>query len=95
MDNIGGRDYLQLLAYMLRFQVDKAYYIYPEVHNEAIDILCLNGVYKKKTMCACVQTYLLKYGLRIPQNAYTYSDFVSQMNNNEEMLIAEMKQSNL
>ena len=30
IDNIGNKDYLQLLAYMFRFDAKAGYYLYPE-----------------------------------------------------------------
>lgn len=31
--NIGNRDYLQVLAYMFRFDAKAGYYLYPESEN--------------------------------------------------------------
>ncbi len=33
LDNIGNKDYLQVLAYMLRFDAKKGYYLYPEAEG--------------------------------------------------------------
>lgn len=40
--NIGGRDYLQVLAYMLRFDSRQGFYLYPEAEGEADLTLYLN-----------------------------------------------------
>ena len=33
IDNIGNRDYLQVLAYMFRFDAKAGYYLYPEAEG--------------------------------------------------------------
>ena len=34
IDNIGNKDYLQVLAYMFRFDAKKGFYFYPEMGEE-------------------------------------------------------------
>ena len=86
LTNIQGRDYLQVLAYMFRFDAKKGLYFYPET-DESTDLqLWLNqgstfargGVSKRNDIC------LIKHGLKIPQTAENYSDFRKQMIRAEE-----------
>lgn len=42
IDNIGNKDYLQVLAYMFRFDARKGFYLYPESDNEEDIELKLN-----------------------------------------------------
>ena len=41
-NNISGKDYLQILAYMFRFDAKRGYYLYPEVTHQADVSLRLN-----------------------------------------------------
>lgn len=43
LENIGNKDYLQVLAYMLRFDSKKGLYLYPEKRIKEDQILWLNG----------------------------------------------------
>lgn len=84
IDNIGNRDYLQVLAYMFRFDAKMGFYFYPEAENE--DDLTLrmnrgstyeNNVQPRDDVC------IIKHGLKIPDNADRYEDFVVRMNAGE------------
>ena len=80
IDNIGNRDYLQVLAYMFRFDAKAGYYLYPEV-DESDDLkLRLNcgSTYEKNVMPRDDIT-VIKHGLKIPINAINYNDFVAKM----------------
>ena len=81
-DNIGGKDYLQLLAYMLRFDVKTGYYLYPDSQSTGDKKLMLNeGVKFENNVKARDDICVIKHGLRIPDNAINYDDFVVAMEN--------------
>ena len=80
IDNIGNKDYLQVLAYMFRFDAKKGYYLYPDA--EKADDLCLQlnkgstyegNVEPRKDVC------VIKHGLKIPADAADYKTFVTKM----------------
>lgn len=80
LDNIGNKDYLQVLAYMFRFDAKKGYYLYPEAEGADDLQLWLNkgstyeaNVMPREDIC------LVKHGLKIPVDAENYESFVSKM----------------
>ncbi|WP_027217712.1 5-methylcytosine restriction system specificity protein McrC [Butyrivibrio fibrisolvens] len=84
ISNISGHDYLQVLAYMFRFDAKKAFYFYPEATDESDKELWLNkgstyeeDVVPKDDIC------LIKHGLRIPQNSCSYEEFKEEIHNTE------------
>lgn len=77
VDNIGNKDYLQVLAYMFRFEAKRAFYFYPEVEEIEDKVFWLNSgtsyennVKKRDDIC------LTKHGLHIPKDATSYDEFV-------------------
>lgn len=85
IDNIGNRDFLQVLAYMFRFDAKTGYYLYPEAEGSKDLKLWLNSgtSYENKVEIrddVCV----VKHGLRIPANVKDYSDFIMEMENSEQ-----------
>ena len=86
LDNIGNKDYLQVLAYMFRFDAKEGYYLYPEA-KELDDVkLWLNkgstyeeNVLPRKDVC------VIKHGLKIPTNSGNYEAFVNQMKVSESI----------
>lgn len=77
VDNIGNKDYLQVLAYMFRFDAKRAFYFYPEV--DAIDdkVFWLNrGTSYEKNIQRRDDIYLIKHGLHIPNKSASYEEFV-------------------
>lgn len=87
-DNIGNKDYLQLLAYMFRFDAKQGFYFYPETEN--VDDLRMyvnsgssyeSNVEPRKEVC------VTKHGLKIPQNVECYNDFVLKIKICEEEFI--------
>lgn len=80
IDNIGNKDYLQLLAYMFRFDAKTGFYLYPEA--EQIDDLkmCVNkGSTYEKNVSPREDVFMTKHGLKIPNGAREYDDFVVKM----------------
>ena len=93
IDNIGNRDYLQVLAYMFRFDAKTGYYLYPEA--EGLDDL--------KLYMNCGSTYesnvtprddvgITKHGLKIPTEATDYDGFVAVMKMCEQEFVMEFAQ---
>lgn len=78
VDNIGNKDYLQVLAYMFRFDAKRAFYFYPDVEAIEDKVFWLNSgssyeknVQKRDDIC------LTKHGLHIPKDAASYDEFVA------------------
>lgn len=87
MENIGNRDYLQLLAYMFRFDAKTGYYIYPESGKSHVLQLWMNrgSTYDKVTPRDDVSIF--KYGLQIPINAPDYGSFIKLMKDSEQAFV--------
>lgn len=84
VDNIGNRDYLQILAYMLRFGAKHGFYFYPSIENEKEHKLQLNkgstyekNVERREDLC------VIKFGLNIPTSAENYDLFVCEVKKSE------------
>lgn len=85
IDNIGNRDYLQVLAYMFRFDAKVGYYLYPEAAGLDDLILRLNqGSTYEANVMPRDDIRLIKHGLKIPVNALDYSEFVETIQLSEE-----------
>lgn len=83
-NNIGNKDYLQVLAYMFRFDAKKGYYLYPEVTEMADLRLRLNqGTTYEKNVLPREDIFITKHGLRIPIDAENYEVFAAQMKRSE------------
>lgn len=93
-DNIGNRDYLQVLAYMFRFDAKVGYYLYPEA-NGADDIrLRMNsGSTYEGNVKPRDNISIIKHGLRIPTNVGGYEEFTAEMKISEEEFMKIFAQS--
>lgn len=93
-DNIGNRDYLQVLAYMFRFDAKVGYYLYPEA-NRADDIrLRMNsGSTYEGNVKPRDNISIIKHGLRIPTNVGGYEEFAAEMKISEEEFVKIFAQS--
>ena len=89
IDNIGNRDYLQVLAYMFRFEAKAGYYLYPEA--EGMDDLKLwmnrgstyeDNVRPRDDIC------ITKHGLKIPVNVKDYAGFAEEMKLHEQEFVS-------
>ena len=90
IDNIGNRDYLQVLAYMFRFDAKKGYYFYPEANGENSLTLYLNrGSTYEKNVEARDDICVIKHGLHIPDNAKSYDDFVLKIKGAEKDFLSQ------
>lgn len=88
MDNIGNKDYLQVLAYMLRFDSKKGLYLYPEKDISDDKKLLLNrGSTYEKNVKAREDISLIKAGLKIEQKAENYEEFVELQGYKERCFI--------
>ncbi len=84
IDNIGNKDYLQVLAYMFRFDAKEGYYLYPEVDGTDDLRLRLNkGSTYEKNVIPRDDICVTKHGLKIPVDAESYEIFVSRMKESE------------
>ena len=80
LDNIGNKDYLQLLAYMFRFDAKLGFYLYPEATGEEDLVLHLNsGISFEKNVFSRDDICVVKHGLRIPTDAESYEAFAEKM----------------
>ena len=85
IDNIGNQDYLQVLAYMFRFDAKVGYYLYPETTETGDKILWLSkGSTFETNVAPRGDISLTKHGLIIPSKADSYEAFASQMKSREE-----------
>lgn len=84
INNISGKDYLQVLAYMFRFDAKKGYYLYPEAGPSDDLLLRLNkGTTYEKNVSARDDISVIKCGLYIPSEVENYSDFITQIKKSE------------
>ena len=85
IDNIGNKDYLQVLAYMFRFDAKKGYYLYPESEGaDDLELKLNKGSTYEKNVEPRDDIRVIKHGLKIPTNAADYKTFVTQMAENEK-----------
>ena len=85
IDNIGNRDYLQVLAYMFRFDAKAGYYLYPEAAGTDDKKLWMNcGSTYEKNVMPRDDISLTKHGLKIPVDALNYAEFSVRMKTCEQ-----------
>lgn len=86
MDNIGNKDYLQLLAYMFRFDAKRGYYLYPEAEGrEDVQLWMNKGSTYENDVKARDDVSITKHGLKIPAGVVeSYETFVRKMNTSEQ-----------
>ncbi|MCD7716629.1 MAG: McrC family protein [Lachnospiraceae bacterium] len=92
INNIGNKDYLQLLAYLFRFGSKKGYYLYPdaELTDDRCYWMSIGTSYETKEeqkSDVCV----IKHGLKIPRDADNYDDFVKMMETSEQEFMMEFQ----
>lgn len=84
IDNIGNKDYLQVLAYMFRFDAKRGYYLYPETEGTDDLQLCMNkGSTYEEDVRPRSDVSITKHGLKIPADAENYESFLMRMKNSE------------
>lgn len=85
LDNIGNRDYLQVLAYMFRFDAKVGYYLYPEAEGSDDLKLWMNrGSTYEANVMPRDDISITKHGLKIPVDVTDYAGFVTKMKLHEQ-----------
>ena len=80
IDNIGNRDYLQVLAYMFRFDAKTGFYLYPEAEGaEDLKLWMNSGSTFEENVTPRDDISITKHGLKIPAKATDYDDFAAKM----------------
>lgn len=93
IDNIGNKDYLQLLAYMFRFDAKEGFYLYPEAENTDDLRLCVNkGSSYENNVSTREEVCVTKHGLKIPNDTERYDDFVSKIKECEVVFIKRLSE---
>lgn len=90
--NIGNKDYLQLLAYMFRFDAKQGFYLYPESGDSSDETLWMNsGSTFEKKVDPRNDIYVVKQGLAIPSNSSSYEEFKRQIEDSERSFVARIR----
>lgn len=80
VDNIGNKDYLQVLAYMFRFDAKKGFYFYPESNEmNNVELRLNRGSTYENNVVARSDISLIKCGLHIPRDSVNYDHFKKQI----------------
>lgn len=80
ISNIGNKDYLQVLAYMFRFDAKKAYYLYPEAGNfDDLELILNQGSSFENNVSPREDISVVKHGLKIPEGTDTYAEFINEI----------------
>lgn len=96
INNIGNRDYLQVLAYMFRFDAKIGYYLYPEAEKADDLLLRMNqGSTYEKNVMPRDDISVLKHGLKIPMEAQNYADFIMRIKMSEQEFAGEFLSDHL
>jgi len=107
INNISGKDYLQVLAYMLRFGARQGFYLYPEESNmdtenqenkkltNVIEKYSLNkgATFDDAKVTPGGEYFVTKLGLRIPQNAESPDCFIESIKNREAEIVYALEQA--
>lgn len=84
IDNIGNKDYLQVLAYMFRFDAKRGYYLYPEAEGtDDLQLWMNKGSTYEENVTPRDDVSIIKHGLKIPTDAENYESFVLKMKTSE------------
>lgn len=96
IDNIAGLDYLQILAYMFRFDAKKGMYLYPDSIHDQLKFYNLNsGTTFEGNVSVRDDVFVVKLGMNIPLIAEDYDDFSKQMHESEATFLLEISNINL
>ncbi len=80
IDNIGNRDYLQVLAYMFRFDAKTGYCLYPETGDfDDLKLRMNRGSTYEANVTPRDDISIIKHGLKVPVDASDYAGFVTKM----------------
>lgn len=79
-ENIGNKDYLQVLAYMLRFDAKNGFYFYPSTGDTQEHRLQMNkGSTYEKNVVPRDDVCVVKLGLGVPECNGTYEEFTQKV----------------
>lgn len=82
--NISNKDYLQVLAYMFRFDAKRGYYLYPEAEGtDDLQLWMNKGSTYEEDVMPRNDISITKHGLKIPTDAENYESFLMRMKNSE------------
>lgn len=88
IDNIGNRDYLQVLAYMFRFDAKAGFYLYPEAEGaDDLKLRMNQGSTYESNVMPRDDISITKHGLKIPVDVTDYDEFTARMKNIEREFI--------
>lgn len=88
IDNIGNRDYLQVLAYMFRFDAKTGYYLYPETEgSDGLRLWMNRGSTYEANVMPRDDISITKHGLKIPMDVSDYAEFVTKMKIHEQEFV--------
>lgn len=91
LNNIGNKDYLQVLAYMFRFNAKIGFYIYPErddSENSELKMFLNQGTTFDNDIIKQQGISLTKLGLQIPNSQnLNYSEFVQAIRISESKIV--------
>lgn len=91
VEHIGNRDYLQVLAYMLRFDARRGLYLYPESGDTDQLLLQVNsGSSYENNVAPRSDLSVVKCGLHIPQNAKSYLQFKHEIGMEEKQFCCKI-----
>lgn len=89
IENIGNKDYLQVLAYMFRFDAKHGYYLYPETEEtDPLNLMLNQGSTYEKNVNARTNICVTKLGMHIPTSASSYAEFSDKMKLSEKEFIS-------
>ncbi|MGT2906481.1 McrC family protein [Streptococcus dentiloxodontae] len=92
IENIKGRDYLQVVAYMYRFNARLGFYLFP--HNKNDESTSQFNLLQGKGEMRDTKVVVEKLGLKIPQDSSSYDHFVNTIQDSEKTF-QETIQNNL
>ncbi len=85
IENVGNKDYLQVLAYMFRFDAKEGFYLYPETNGgDDLKLLMNRGSSYEMDVEPREDISVTKHGLKIPNDADNYDGFVAKMKQQEK-----------
>lgn len=91
IQNIGNKDFLQVLAYMFRFDAKIGYYFYPNNYENNYQVLYLNqGLKYENNVQMRDDIKVIKLGLSIPKEVKDYKDFSEKMKIAEQEFLNKM-----
>ena len=89
IDNIGNRDYLQVLAYMFRFDAKTGYYLYPEAgESDDLKLRMNHGSTYEANVSPRDDICVIKRGLKIPADTPDYTSFIKKIKFSEQEFVS-------